>query len=368
MVTTLGPAAAYMLFFLGAAGIAGVTFKVAQAVNKNMSKTESKAARNKRLEYLKGVKEYEKSLGRENTEISRIEFKNGHGDVSKYNFEEVITFDEEKDKMYRGVLYYYQGNNWTQGEDIYLFQPRLLFKNGTSVVTIRPNDIKGYLERGQEYKYRNRGTQDPKDVYVGYTPKREVLTGNRFDFIKGEYRHCIDAQTDSRQAEVNAEDQELRQHIVIMVPKLPNGNLVPVNLQDPKEKEAFEAYKAKHLNLKDDPKMLRFSSRLTGIIQDAKKDIADGFRILRKGEDLDQTGVMAAEKEKQAKLEQQKQQAKPQENAQINEHKRRQQQIRNAYDYAQMGREIDRSVDGIEGNMMPPSPGRPPMGGGPRMR
>ena len=365
MVTTLGPAGVYMLFILGAAGLAGASFKVAQMIKKEMGKHESKAARNKRLDYLRGVKEYEKSLGREHTELTRIAFRNGRGETTKYNFEEVITFDEEKDKVYRGQLIYYTKEGVENYGDIYLFQPRLLYKTHSGTVTIVPNDIKGTLKKGEEYKYRNRDSQDPQDVFVGYTPKREILSRNRFDFVKGEYRHCIDAESDDAQKVVDLEDQELRQLIIIEMDRDPAGNLIPVNLQDPQERARLEAYKEAHL--KKDPTGTQYGNALVDLVRKAKAAIKGGYSRLIKGQDLDQSGVKAAEA---AKQQQAQQQAKPEESAQIREYKRTQQRIRNAYDYGQMGKEIDRSSDGIEGNMMtpPPMPNRPPMGGGPRRR
>ena len=296
MVTTLGPAGVYLFFVLGAAGVAGVTFKVVQYINKERSKHESKRSAKKRTEYLKKVKQFENSMGKEKTEVSRIEFTSNLGNQTSYTFEEIINFDETRYKLYRGVLTCYLGQDkQPEVREIYLFQPRLLFRGATTTTEIVPNDLKGQLIKGHEYQYRTNGSTE---IFTGYTPKREVLTGDRFDYVEGEYRSKIDGISKDDQKEKEELDSDVRSIVVIDIPKDANGNLVPVNLQDPQEKAAFEAYKEKHV--KQDPTMSQYSNALYQIIRRAKAIVKGGYTRRTKGEDLDLTGVRKEPEKKSA--------------------------------------------------------------------
>ncbi|MDE5630159.1 MAG: hypothetical protein K2I70_01015, partial [Bacilli bacterium] len=102
------------------------------------------------------------------------------------------------------------------------FQPRVY---GVNNVSIGPKlDKNGHLYDKNSYLLRTPG--DP-DIYSGYVPKREILTGRQFDFVG-----------DS----ANAKEHPLNGFINIVIEKDANGNFIPLDKNNKEEMRKFNNY------------------------------------------------------------------------------------------------------------------------------
>lgn len=153
-----------------------------------------------------------------------ISFKNTKtGAVKNVNVNEKNDFDLEKDVILKGKVIVQNPNGGEPAVDtIYLYQPRLY---GMNNVSIGPKlDKKGHLYDENSYLLRTPG--DP-DIYRGYVPRREVMTGRTFDFVGNS---------------ANANLGDLEGFINIEIPKDEKGNFIPLDKKNAKEMAEFKSY------------------------------------------------------------------------------------------------------------------------------
>lgn len=298
---TLAEALSTLLIIgLGGAAVAGVTIGIPRAIANYKAErypNGTKKEREKRKEQIEKLRRHEMAVdkyvrdrggSRVRTENTRVEFSNSNGQKIVYPFAEITSFDQTKDKIYRGIMgqYLEDGTYQTLGE-VYLFQPRLMYKtkdpktNTEVKQELTPNDAKGVLDQKQTYLINIANGKGP---FYGYTPKREVLTGMRLDYVQNENRYCIDAETDQQQKELEDREYNLRSIIEIIVPRDNNGNLIPVDLNNPEEAKAFAEYKARH---QKSPEDTSFYFKLYNIVETAKEKVKRGFTRRIKGRDTD---------------------------------------------------------------------------------
>lgn len=143
--------------------------------------------------------------------------------AKKVSVKESSSFDMEKDVLLHGVVRIRLKDGRIAEDDIYLFQPRVYSAND---VVIGPKISKtGALMNENSYLIKLPGEDA---IYHGYTPKREVLSGERFDFVRdGAYADQADP---------------LKEFIDIEIPKDKNGNYIPVDKNDPVQMQAFKKY------------------------------------------------------------------------------------------------------------------------------
>lgn len=166
------------------------------------------------------------------------------------NVREDVSFNESEDVLLKGRLHIVDVNGRRTVQDIYLFQPRVFSSEG---VFLGPKlDKTGKLSDKYTYLCRQNGGE----ILNGYMPKREIFTGMRFDFIPDDSHNFIDRNPNF--ADFSSEDrrqaEQLEQFINIDIPRDGNGQYIPVNLNDPKQKAEFEKYKKAHLGNKKTPK------------------------------------------------------------------------------------------------------------------
>jgi hypothetical protein len=171
------------------------------------------------------------------------------------NGREIIKFDETKDALLKGKVSVIDASGKYIERDIYLFQPRLYTRK--SNVFIGPvRDNLGHISDDTTYLCRR---PDTKEVFSGYIPKREVCSGMRFDYVSSS-RHRFDervpmSNADLRSLSESDADERKRDmanisnYINVDLQKDYNGNLVPVNLNDPAEREAFNKYRENFLKM-----------------------------------------------------------------------------------------------------------------------
>ncbi len=185
----------------------------------------------KRKEYrLRHNKQYQEKLKRTREAQRAIEkkravaFKNTKtGEIKNVNINEINTFDSNKDIILKGKVIVQNPNGGAPAEDIiYLFQPRVF---GMNNVPIGPKlDKNGHLYDSNAYLLRTPG--DP-DIYRGYVPRREVLSGRQFDYV-----------SDS----VNANLGKLKGFINIELQKDEKGNFIPLDKNNVQEMNEFKRY------------------------------------------------------------------------------------------------------------------------------
>lgn len=330
--TALGPVVYTILIVgLGAAGIAGVTVGLPRAIDNIKKKyfpngtKKERAKRKAKLEKIRrhelAVSKYvqERNGSRIRTENTTVPFRNRQGKQINYPFAEITTFDETKDHIYRGKLgQYLEDGKYQELGDVYLFQPRLLYKTHDSKTNqdvkqeITPNDAKGVLDNGRTYVIN---VANENEEFYGYTPKREVLTGKKFDYIDGEFRYCIDASSPQEQVKLEEQESDVRSILKIFVPKDNQGNLIPVDLNDPKEKAAFEEYKRRNMPT---PDSTEFYVKLGTIVDNVTNKVKNGFTKRIKGQDLDYS-VQPEKKTETKKADQPKRPSYEETMARINE-------------------------------------------------
>ncbi|MDE6292325.1 MAG: hypothetical protein K2L98_01445, partial [Bacilli bacterium] len=133
------------------------------------------------------------------------------------------TFDMQNDVILKGKVYIQNPNGGEPAVDtIYLFQPRLY---GVNNVQIGPKlDKNGHLYDKHSYLLRTPGSSD---IYSGYVPRREVLTGRQFDYV-----------SDS----VNAQEDPLSNFIKIELEEDEKGNFIPLDKNNVAQMNEFKKY------------------------------------------------------------------------------------------------------------------------------
>lgn len=195
--------------------------KLVKSIKKKMKKRkEYKLRHNKKYqEKLKNTRAAQRAIEQRRA----MTFKNTKtGAVKNVNIREENNFDMNKDIILKGKVKV-QNTDGSIAEDIiYLFQPRVF---GLNNVPIGPKlDKNGHLYDNNAYLLRTPG--DP-DIYSGYFPKREVLTGRQFDFV-----------SDS----VNANLGNLKGFIDIVIEKDDKGNFIPLDKNNVQEMNEFKRY------------------------------------------------------------------------------------------------------------------------------
>ncbi len=193
-------------------------------IKKNSKKNKEYKQRHdkKYQERLKRTRELKKSIEKKRSAA----FKNTKtGAIKNVNISEMNDFDMDKDIILKGTVYIQNPNGGEPAKDtIYLFQPRVY---GVNNVAIGPKlDGNGHLYDKNSYLLRTPG--DP-DIYSGYFPKREVLSGRQFDFVG-----------DS----VNLQDNPLNGFINIVLDKDENGNYIPLDKNNVEQMNEFNRYVA----------------------------------------------------------------------------------------------------------------------------
>ena len=162
---------------------------------------------------------------------------------------EDVSFNETEDILLKGRLHIVDINGKKTVQDIYLYQPRLFSENN---ILLGPKlDKIGNLSDKYTYLCRQAGGE----ILTGYVPKREVITGMRFDFMPDAAHSFVErnpnfsdfSNEDRKQAEA------LETFIHIDIPKDRNGQYITVNLNDPVQRAEFEKYKNDHLGNEKTP-------------------------------------------------------------------------------------------------------------------
>jgi len=169
---------------------------------------------------LKKTRDLQRSIEKRRT----TSFRNTKtGEVKNVNINEINTFDMSKDIILKGTVYIQNPNGGEPAKDtIYLFQPRVY---GVNNVPIGPKtDKNGHLYDKNSYLLRTPGSND---IYSGYVPKREVLSGRQFDFVG-----------DS----ANLQDNPLNGFINIEIEKDANGNFIPLDKNNAEAMREFNNY------------------------------------------------------------------------------------------------------------------------------
>lgn len=210
----LGPVAAKLALYGAIQGV--------KKIKKTLKKRkEYKQRHNKKFqERLKKTRELQKSIEkRRSTSFTNTKT----GAVKNVNINELNTFDMQNDIILKGTVYIQNPNGGEPAKDtIYLFQPRVY---GVNNVPIGPKlDKDGHLYDKNSYLLRTPG--DP-NIYSGYVPKREVMTGRQFDFVG-----------DS----VNVQESPLNGFINIEIEKDANGNFIPLDKNNAEEMNKFRNY------------------------------------------------------------------------------------------------------------------------------
>lgn len=153
-----------------------------------------------------------------------VAFKNTKtGAIKNVNINEISSFNFDKDVILKGTVYVANPNGGEPAQDtIYLFQPRVY---GGNNVSIGPKiDKNGHLYDNNSYLLRTPG--DP-DIYSGYVPKREVISGREFDYVSDSF---------------NKGNDPLNNFINIVIEKDVNGRYIPLNKNNVEEMEKFRKY------------------------------------------------------------------------------------------------------------------------------
>ncbi len=185
---------------------------------------KNKKRRNRRNKKLQAKVANTKAVNRAIQQSGIIQFINTKTNARKnISVNEQCSFDFEKDVLLRGVVRVRLKDGRIAEDDIYLFQPRVYGANGTAIgpklnKTGALLDQNGYLVR----------VPGEDAIYRGYVPKREVMSGEIFDFVR-----------DSVYADPN---DPLKEFIDIEIPKDKDGNFIPVDKKDPAQIAAFKKY------------------------------------------------------------------------------------------------------------------------------
>lgn len=220
-VTVIGVATLVLAPTVGRLALYGAIQAVKKIKKSLKKRKEYKQRHNKKYqEKLKRTRDLQRSIEKRRT----TSFRNTKtGDLKNVNINELNTFDIKKDIILKGTVYIQNPNGGEPAKDtIYLFQPRVY---GVNNVPIGPKiDKAGHLYDKNSYLLRTPG--DP-DIYSGYVPKREVLTGRQFDFVG-----------DS----VNVQENPLNGFINIEIEKDANGNFIPLDKNNAEEMRQFKNY------------------------------------------------------------------------------------------------------------------------------
>lgn len=156
---------------------------------------------------------------------------------------EDASFNESEDVLLKGRLHIVDANNARTVQDIYLFQPRVF----SSKCLLGPKlDKNGNLSDRYTYLCK---TAD-NNLLTGYVPKREVLSGMRFDFIRDDEHKFIERNPNFSDFDSDElyQAEALEKFIYVDIPRDEKGQYQTVNLNNPQEREAFERYKRNNQN------------------------------------------------------------------------------------------------------------------------
>lgn len=144
-------------------------------------------------------------------------------EAKKINAVVKTACDFEKDKIFRGKLKVHTSSGSVTEDDIYLYQPRMY---STSGVCLGPKYSKnGNLSDKNTYLAKNPTTGSIMNTYI---PKREVVSGLEYDFVK---------------KSVNSRTDDISKFIEIEIPQDEFGNFIPVDLlNNQAEIERFRNY------------------------------------------------------------------------------------------------------------------------------
>ena len=235
----MDPFTATVLVFLGIAGIgfgvANIPYFIGKQYGREKRKAEeAQAARERDPEYQKEMvkkREFTNSIDKKQT-IPFFGIKN-NSDVFEMHLREEFQFDIDRDVVLKGKLRCVNENNQKVETDIYLYQPRLFASSvgGKREVCIGPKLKDNKLNSKYMYLAKRPGKQD--EIYYSYVPKAEIATGSEYDFDKGN--------------PYNGNNRILN-YINITFDYDADGNLVPVDLKNPVERQQLLAYIQKYRN------------------------------------------------------------------------------------------------------------------------
>lgn len=175
--------------------------------------------------------------------VQDILFKNNRtNQKEKLRVSEIAKFDDAKDVLLKGRLHIVDSTGKRTVQDIYLFQPRVF----CSEVQVGPKLNKfGNMSDEHTYLCRRSGQTD---ILSGYVPKREVLSGMRYDYVPNGRHTFVERNPiyqDYGKGDLRA-ISDIEQFIHIDIPKDENGNFIPVNLSNVNELKDFQNYVKRH--------------------------------------------------------------------------------------------------------------------------
>lgn len=219
------------IFFLAVVGLAAAP-KVLPALAAgtiNLIKKASNAIKEEKRIRRRDDKEYQAKLAEKRAVMQTIDKPHavrfssvkGHG-TKDFNVTEVVKFDENKDKLYHGILKIRLQDGSIEEDHVFLFQPRVYSSNN---VLVGPKLTKeGHLSDKNCYLAKEPGTQE---IFRGYVPKREFMSGMPFDYVN---------------SSVNVNSGNLKEFISIEIPQDSQGNYIPMDFTNKKELQLLREY------------------------------------------------------------------------------------------------------------------------------
>lgn len=126
--------------------------------------------------------------------------------------------------IFKGTLRCKCTDGVVRAETIYIYQPKLQTLKGT---VIGPRLKDGALNDRTAYAVK----LPDGEVVSTYIPRRELISGLNYDFVRGTNTH---------------QNPDIQRYFDIEIPKDEKGNLIPVNLNDPNELKQLKEYVVKH--------------------------------------------------------------------------------------------------------------------------
>lgn len=240
---------------LGFVAIAAGVFTLANSpyIIASISRKHDKAKRQAQEE-LEKTPEYQSELIKKRNLINSIDKQKKLSFVGVKNSENVyemklreeFQFDIERDVVLKGKLRCFDANNQVVEKTIYLYQPRLFASSltGNGEVCIGPKLKNGLLNK--HYMYLAKKPNDSSEIYYGYVPKAEISSGSEYDFDKDNPYNA---------------NYRIFKYINITFDYDENGNVIPVNLKDKKQRDEVLAYIEKYKNSNEFYEYARIASR-----------------------------------------------------------------------------------------------------------
>lgn len=238
-----------LIIILAGVGIVAVPRLVKYGVAKSILAIDKKSSTNKI--YKEQAEERKRRAGGKVSKIDQsldrvqdLLFKNlCTKETEKIRVSEIGKYKHEEDVLLKGRLHIVDAEGKRTVQDIYLFQPRLYVGQNKIGPVL---NSKGAMLDQYAYLCRREGSDD---ILAGYVPRREVFSGMRFDYVTNGKHSFLERnpkyKNDSKQDLQTM--ASIEQFFYIDLPKDSEGNIIPVDLNNPEELRDFQNYAKAHL-------------------------------------------------------------------------------------------------------------------------